>query len=175
MLQTVLYEIYPHAVVPGGEDSKTKPWMVDYGRVTPLLVKAIQDLSDLNDQKDAEIKELRDQLNEIQQCVESLCNAPHQNTMTNAQPSESHHTLFQNQPNPFNQSTVIRYALTENATSGLIVIRNLNGNQIKAFEISQSGKGQVTVSANELAAGTYTYTLVVGGESVDTKLMVVTK
>ena len=38
-----LYEIFPDAVTVGGKDAKTNPWAVDYGKVTPLLVKAIQD------------------------------------------------------------------------------------------------------------------------------------
>jgi len=50
-----------------------------------------------------------------------------------------------------------------------------NGNLVKQVSIAQSGKGQVTINANELAQGTYTYTLEVNGASVDTKLMVVTK
>src|SRR5204863_88357 len=33
-----LYTVFPNAVTPGGEDAKTNPWMVDYGRITPLLV-----------------------------------------------------------------------------------------------------------------------------------------
>lgn len=38
-----LHKIYPDAVTVGGDDVKEKPWTVDYGKVTPLLVKAIQD------------------------------------------------------------------------------------------------------------------------------------
>ena len=38
-----LYEVFPIAVTVGGKDAKTNPWNVDYGKVTPLLVKAIQD------------------------------------------------------------------------------------------------------------------------------------
>lgn len=38
-----LYTVFSEAVSPGGEDPATKPWMVDYGRVTPLLTKAIQE------------------------------------------------------------------------------------------------------------------------------------
>ena len=34
---------YPWAVVEGGEDEKTNPWSVDYGKLTPILVKAIQE------------------------------------------------------------------------------------------------------------------------------------
>ncbi|PZR24021.1 MAG: hypothetical protein DI535_22755 [Citrobacter freundii] len=38
-----LYEIYPIAVIKGGEDASKNPWTVDYSKLTPLLVKAIQD------------------------------------------------------------------------------------------------------------------------------------
>ncbi len=41
--------VYPDAVTEGGDDAKTKPWSVDYGRLTPLLVKSIQDLKAEND------------------------------------------------------------------------------------------------------------------------------
>ena len=36
--------VFPDAVTAGGDDAKINPWSVDYGRVTPLLVKAVQDL-----------------------------------------------------------------------------------------------------------------------------------
>jgi hypothetical protein len=39
-----LYPIYPEAVTVGGENPQTHPWTVDYGRITPLLVKSIQDM-----------------------------------------------------------------------------------------------------------------------------------
>ncbi|MEX2033193.1 MAG: tail fiber domain-containing protein, partial [Candidatus Colwellbacteria bacterium] len=46
-----LYGIYPDAVFVGGDNVVTKPWQVDYARLTPLLVKSIQEL-------DTKIKEL---------------------------------------------------------------------------------------------------------------------
>ena len=38
-----LNTVFPNAVTPGGEDPAKNPWTVDYGRVTPVLVKAIQE------------------------------------------------------------------------------------------------------------------------------------
>jgi hypothetical protein len=38
-----LYKVFPVAVTQGDEDVTKKPWAVDYGKVTPLLTKAIQD------------------------------------------------------------------------------------------------------------------------------------
>lgn len=40
-----LYDIYPYAVTVGGNDPSKNPWGVDYGRLTPLLVKSIQELN----------------------------------------------------------------------------------------------------------------------------------
>ncbi len=40
-----LYNYYPDAVKVGGANPNTDPWQVDYGRLTPLLVKSIQDLN----------------------------------------------------------------------------------------------------------------------------------
>lgn len=82
--------------------------------------------------------------------------------------------LYQNQPNPFNQTCIIRYSVSTEAANALIVIRDLNGNAIKSIN-AVSGNGQVTVQANELKQGTYTYSLEINGVSEDTKLMVVTR
>jgi hypothetical protein len=38
-----LNTVLPEVVTPGGENPAVKPWAVDYGRVTPLLAKAIQE------------------------------------------------------------------------------------------------------------------------------------
>lgn len=46
-----VYKIYPDAVHVGGEDMTKDPWGMDYGRLTPLLVKSIQELT-------ARVKEL---------------------------------------------------------------------------------------------------------------------
>ena len=75
-----LYKTYPEAVIVGGDDVRTKPWGVDYGRLTPLLVKAVQELKSLldsdhdsiaklrtqNDSQAAEIKELHTRLEKLE-------------------------------------------------------------------------------------------------------------
>jgi len=43
-----LYKVYPDAVFVGGADPIRHPWMVDYGRLTPLLVRAVQELAERN-------------------------------------------------------------------------------------------------------------------------------
>jgi FtsZ-binding cell division protein ZapB len=49
-----LYRVIPQAVTVGGDDPATNPWQVDYGRLTPFLVKAVQELKTRNDALQAE-------------------------------------------------------------------------------------------------------------------------
>lgn len=38
-------DVYPLSVRPGGDDPRTDPWMIEYGRLVPLLIKAVQELA----------------------------------------------------------------------------------------------------------------------------------
>lgn len=40
-----LYQYYPEAVTVGGENAFQSPWLVDYGRLTPLVVRAVQEIN----------------------------------------------------------------------------------------------------------------------------------
>lgn len=154
--------------IPDAEN-KTDNYSVAYSQFIMPLVKAVQELSKQNDDQ-------KNQIEELKAVVASCCkvNSSLQAKNSNSAPQAST-TLYQNQPNPFNQSTVIRYTLSAEHYSGAIVIRDLSGNTVKSIAINNFGKGQVTVNANELAQGTYTYTLEIADESIDTKLMVITK
>lgn len=61
-----LYTIYPEAVSKGGEDVNADPWMVDYGQLTPLLVKAVQDQQNTIDLQQQQIDALTDRLNALE-------------------------------------------------------------------------------------------------------------
>lgn len=61
-----LYDIYPVAVTVGGENVYNNPWSVDYSKLTPILVKSIQDLSNISESKDREIKTLQIKLNMLE-------------------------------------------------------------------------------------------------------------
>jgi len=47
--------VYPEAVHVGGDDPVMEPWMLDYGRLTPLLIRTIQ-------QQQAQIEKLEERL-----------------------------------------------------------------------------------------------------------------
>jgi hypothetical protein len=81
-------------------------------------------------------------------------------------------TLAQNVPNPFTGKTNIAYYVPETAQQAHIKIANATGVSLFLAEV-RLGNGVLEVDATQLAAGTYSYTLMVDGKVVDTKLMVI--
>ncbi|MBL0050832.1 MAG: tail fiber domain-containing protein [Bacteroidetes bacterium] len=168
---------------------------VDNGAMTYMLINSVKELDKKNEQLvkengsqqlaitslqstvgnlQNENQVLKNEITEMKSCLETLCNSSEQ-TKTNSQQLEANSYLQQNQPNPFNTKTAINYFVAEQNAKAILIIRDLNGSALKEFTLVQSGKGSVTVNANELAAGTYTYSLFVNDTCIDTKLMVVTK
>jgi hypothetical protein len=80
--------------------------------------------------------------------------------------------LAQNVPNPFTGNTSIAYYVPETAGQAHIKIANATGVALFMAEV-RLGNGVLEVDATQLAAGTYSYTLMVDGKVVDTKLMVI--
>lgn len=84
-------------------------------------------------------------------------------------------TLQQNTPNPFNEQTVVSYYLPNSVEVATLQIMNLQGQVIEEVQINEKGAGQFTLSAGQLSAGSYFYSLLVDGQLIDTKKMVLTK
>lgn len=81
-------------------------------------------------------------------------------------------SLFQNKPNPFSQSTTIEYYVPEKAENVSILIFDMQGSLIKSIKNLGVGKGSVMINASELRAGMYLYSLIVNGNEIDTKKMI---
>jgi len=88
-------------------------------------------------------------------------------------PDVSKTQLLQNRPTPFSESTIIEYQIPETVQQAQLFITDLNGKAIKTIALDAK-TGQVTIAAKELAAGLYYYTLLLDGEIVDTKKMILT-
>ena len=83
--------------------------------------------------------------------------------------------LHQNAPNPFNLNTQIRFYIPANVKTAQLYIYDLQGKQVKHILITQRGDGSQLISGSELTAGMYLYSLIVDGNEVDTKRMILTK
>jgi len=147
----------------GGSTSlaRTGKISLEYDALIPLLIKGMQEQQKV-------ITALQERITQLE--ASSVVASGNDNVSANSLVSGA--TLEQNQPNPFNQSTLIRYRLPQNV-SGQINIYDNNGKLLKSYKANESG--QTTISAGELKSGIYNYTLLVNGRQVDAKKLVIAK
>ena len=79
--------------------------------------------------------------------------------------------LGQNSPNPFTGNTVIPVFVPETATGRLADHRSA-GSAAAVLSLT-TGYGNIELRAGQLTPGSYSYTLLVDGKVVDTRLMVI--
>jgi hypothetical protein len=154
-----------------------------YAEFVVPLVKAVQELSEQSDARDDAIVLLQEQLAQLTERVENrireqggdpigLRGASESEAATGLEnPSTASASLQQNFPNPFNQSTTIRYTLPDTFQSARIVITGATGKIAKQIPVTGSGTGSLTIEAASLVAGTYYYSLFVDDRLIDTKIM----
>ena len=142
---------------------------ISYSSIIPILIEAI--------------KEQQKQIDELQIVIEQnevrleLQNRNNYNGdfMENESNCRNTNVLFQNNPNPFYESTTIKYFIDNNSKDASLNIYDINGRLIKKTSICDFGQGEIVIGAEELKAGIYVYTLIVDGALVDTKQMILTK
>lgn len=156
---------------PDGEQMSFK--MINYIGLIPVLTEAIQEQQTIINQQDSVIQSQNDRLAKLENQMSQLTSGSNDATKTSA--TIPANKLYPNQPNPFGQETVIKYNISNESTSAFIIIRDMQGTVQKTIALTQKGEGAITLQAQDLAAGVYTYELVVDGKTVDTKKMVVSK
>ena len=88
--------------------------------------------------------------------------------------------LYQNTPNPFTAQTEIRFSLPEDAPQAYIYIFDMTGKMQKQIPVDPDQQS-VTINGSGLAQGLplqpgiYLYSLVVGGQEIDSKKMILSK
>lgn len=83
--------------------------------------------------------------------------------------------LYQNEPNPYTNTTNIRYFITDNVSEAKITFQDNTGKTFKEVKLTETGQGSLQVDGIDLKNGIYTYSLVISGKIIDTKKMVKTK
>lgn len=82
--------------------------------------------------------------------------------------------LEQNAPNPFTGTTQIKYYISGLQPNTSIIVTDLSGRTLMTYPITTEGEGSITVG-NQLAPGTYLYSLTVNGHVIDSKRMIMNK
>jgi len=83
--------------------------------------------------------------------------------------------LEQNAPNPFNSVTTIEYFLPKEVKKAALLVYDLQGKQLKNYEITETGKGIIEINAGDLIGGMYLYSLLVDGKPFSTLKMILTE
>jgi len=149
---------------------------VDYVSLIPVIIEAMKELQVVIEDQSKTIAELvgdvgtkillpgSSQARSL--AVQGQKEAMVEDAATNA-------FLYQNEPNPFSQSTQIRYFLPGEVQSAFIYIFNMQGALIKSLPAGVVGS--LAIEASELAPGMYIYSLIADGKEVDSKRMIVTE
>jgi len=135
---------------------------VDYVSLVPVLIAGMQE-------QQAIIEAQNDRIEALEIAI-----AASETKVNNATATPSSNKLVSVTPNPTSGATEISYNL-DGATNGQIVITDIrSGAVLRTLPVSR-GNGSVSFDASDLAAGVYSYTLMVDGNPVSTKKFVVTK
>ena len=149
-----LQEIYPNLVTEGADGYLS----INYIELVPVLIQAIQELKqELDDVKGAGSSAVRKAA-----IATGMADAT---TIGNV--------LYQNAPNPFKEQTTIRFHLADDAQNAAICIFDLSGKLLKKLPVS-AGMESISVAGYELGEGMFLYTLMVNGQEIDTKRMIIT-
>jgi len=116
-----------------------------------------------------QIDNLLSRVDALETEVESCCGV----VFINEPGSENRAQLFQNYPNPFDESTIIEYYLPYGYSDAHLDIFAIDGAFITRFNVKESGQGHVVVGANSLAAGNYVYSLFADEELIGSKQMTI--
>jgi len=136
---------------------------VSYSELTGLLIEAI--------------KEQQHEIGALKLEVASLKSDPSVGSLrssTGISEVAQQWVLTQNAPNPFTHQTVIKYYVPNDAKDAYICIFDMHGKMLQRITAAP-GQNSATIQGSTLKAGMYLYSLMIDGQEVDTKRMILTK
>ncbi|MEP7168008.1 MAG: tail fiber domain-containing protein [Bacteroidota bacterium] len=144
-----------------------------YAEFVVPLVKAVQEL---NEKLKSDVRSLKSENEKQNQRIEKLeaMLSSNRNSSSLNNSIASSPSLQQNQPNPFNEKSEITFSVGENAVSAWLILRDLQGKELKKINVNGAREQRLNFNAKEFSAGAYTYSLEIDGKTIDTKLMMVT-
>jgi hypothetical protein len=153
--------IVPEAVSTSDKGMKG----INYTMIIPVLVEAI--------------KEQNKKISKLETDLNNCCVAKLGDFNTESKTSELANTgvnkLYQNIPNPFNRTTLVKCYIDQQSSSANLMIFDMSGVLKKTIPISSKGDIGVNIDGGELSPGMYYYSLIVNQNQVDTKRMILTE
>lgn len=152
-----LEEVFPDLVYVN-KDGSSK--VINYVEMIPLLVQSIN--------------ELNEKIEVLEGQASGRKAAAVRGTTGVDGSSISQNKLYQNTPNPFKEETTIHFTLAADARDAYICIFDMTGKPVKKLPIS-SGMDSVSFGGYEIGEGMFLYSLIVNGQEIDTKRMIISQ
>ena len=191
---------YPAIPFKGVNSMEFIPYLIcaskQFDSTNTSLQNQVDSLTAQNNSLQNQLNNQQNQLNNLSSVIDSCCNISHQprrqkndngnggnnngdndNNIVNSNTlvlSSDNIILYQNQPNPLQNTTTVRYYINPsvNFTSAYLIFYDSYGSEINKFDVTQKGNSQLIIDATKLSAGAYSYALVVDSKIIDTKHMV---
>jgi hypothetical protein len=167
-VEKVFPSLVSHQIIP---ERNIDAYTLNYSGFGAIAIKGIQELQQTIQNQRQEITTLAERLATLETALKAITadKLPLEQLMDKKRNGA---VLEQNHPNNFSQSTTIGYTIPTDANAYILLFDN-EGNLVKSVKAPASGK--VELNANGLKTGIYIYTLMVNGEPVASKRMMVAK
>ncbi|MEO5569377.1 MAG: tail fiber domain-containing protein [Bacteroidia bacterium] len=137
---------------------------LDYSAIIPVLLQAI--------------KQQNIRIDDLEATVTGCCNLRTTGSAPNTGSIDLENVntlqLLNADPNPFSESTMIRWNIPNDYQNAVVYFYDNSGNQINTYKVNSKGAGELQIFGSSLSSGIYTYSLVVDGKVIDSKKMVKT-
>jgi hypothetical protein len=139
-----------------------------YSEFVVPLVMALQELSKKTDMLEKQNAELKKRLEKLELEIVNRNSNTSRASLNSVQ-------LEQNVPNPFARTTTIAYTLPAGTQKAELLISDYSGKVIKTIGIFNTGRGTMSIDASLYNNGTYNYSIVIDGRTVETRKMMIMK
>lgn len=136
---------------------------LNYSLILPVMINGMQEQQTL-------IEEQAQRIDELEQLIANGGLKQGQGSSDLRIP-----TLYQNSPNPFRESTEIRFYLPEDTREATLYIYDMQGAPVLELAINERGESSQRIDGGMLESGMYLYALIADGQEVDVKRMILTK
>ena len=164
-----LQKVFPELV----DKDSAGYFYVDYVGLIPVIIEALKEQQSIIDAQSLKIKELEGKIDDS-----STKETKNSNLKSASDTEISDETtnafLFQNTPNPFKYDTEIKYYIPESSSNAVLYVFSLQGNLLLTKKLLGTGNGSVTIDGSELNPGMYVYSLVINGQIIASKRMILT-
>jgi|GEM_PF-4009142 len=150
--------------------------LINYSILVPVLVKAMQEQQDRIEQDAQSTAQLMEQIAVLQEQVKALQEGAQSKSSNFGSVDQDidKAMLFQNQPNPFGETSNIRYYIPQGSNNATLEMYSIDGKQLQKIQLQGTGMGQIQINASDMPSGVVSYyTLIIDGQQVDTRKMLV--